>query len=357
MKASVWLGWVAAGLAACAPPLLPPAPGGARLGADAQTAADAVAPPKDTGTDAQDAVAPPKDAVTDAQDAVAPPKAAATDAQDAVAPPKDAATDAQDAVAPDVAPNPCAGVTCGGQGACAVVEAKAWCTCKPGFTAAAGPTCVANLPLCIVGCQTDADCCTSAKPADCKTSGWGGQVCGKNGRCQATGCQGAADCQKVFAYAANASKYVCETPPVGVAYCTVACKTDADCCASAGPNGCPSTGYGSQTCGKDGRCKVTGCSSTAECQAIYSFAANAAKFVCEAPSVQGGFAYCTVACEVDADCCSSADAKACKSSGYGGLVCGKGGRCQSTGCVSDAECQQTFSSAANAKKWLCTPVY
>jgi hypothetical protein len=190
----------------------------------------------------------------------------------------------------------------------------------PGTPDAGGP----QYDYCVETCQSPADCVPAQTSALTDADNY---ACNA-GRCQYKGCNSTAECQAV--YMSNA--YVCGTVSGNpLPACYESCNGPADCVIAG------STLYDTDNWACDGgKCRWTGCNSTAECQGAFM----SQGYVCAASGA--GFDTCWPTCSAPADCATAspvfdADNYECT-----------GGRCQWTGCNSTSEC-----AAANGGDWVC----
>ena len=185
-----------------------------------------------------------------------------------------------------------------------------------------------TLAFCVERCVAPSDCATSAASVD--ADNW---AC-EDGACRYLGCLSDAECDATFGGAVGA--YRCVDGGAGLRQCVEACATREDCATA----GAPSLDADNWAC-ETGACRYQGCNDDAECTA--AFAAQGGTWRCvDFPGAQPA---CVEACETRDDCASPA-----ASVDADNYACAQG-LCQYLGCISDAECQETFSAAGGS--WAC----
>ena len=184
------------------------------------------------------------------------------------------------------------------------------------------------LAFCRAVCGSPSDCASAAASVD--ADNW---AC-EQGVCRYLGCVNDAECDATFG--ATGASYRCVEVPGGLRQCVASCATPTDCAT-------PSSAVldaDNWACDA-GACRYLGCTSDDECGS--AFASGAPTYRCvDAP---GGLPTCVETCETRDDCASpspSVDAD--------NFACDEG-LCRFLGCLSDAECQATFSQTGGT--WTC----
>ncbi|MCL4227933.1 MAG: hypothetical protein KJZ91_25995 [Myxococcales bacterium] len=176
-----------------------------------------------------------------------------------------------------------------------------------------GPDAAPPLPVCVPTCGTAADCATGPAGSIIDADNY---AC-DGGRCRWLGCRSTAEC--VATYGTQA--WTCEAAfGAAVPTCWPTCTGVAQC---ANPQS-PLLDADNYAC-DGGKCRWTGCNSTAECTAANMSQAWACRDV-------GGLMTCVRTCSTPADCASpsapyDADNYACVA-----------GACEWRGCNTTAEC-------------------
>ena len=182
----------------------------------------------------------------------------------------------------------------------------------------------ADFGTCQASCSAAAECVPEGADATHDADNWS---CGE-GYCVHEGCLGDGECQEVYPDAPGIGCNGAGAPP----YCAASCETAADCATE------DSILFGEDNFAcDDGLCTWLGCNSDTEC----ADASAEGEMVC---ALYMAVPVCTTPCTAPADCVDPA--LSADLFGADHFAC-EDGACRHLGCLSDAECEESFHGAGS----------